>query len=349
MTHSHRAIVLRRADAARVAKSRLARVPTLRVSLGDASPATLELRGAAPTAFVEGCGLAISTRFGGMSWHHCEAWLLALTGIDPGLAEHRAAREAFVHYALAALPTPLGAALGDPRYEAGAAPAQSSCAGSDDILTVTLSCTMPHLRVAMLVRVNADALNEMIEHGPWQFLSPAIAPWLEHLPSRARVIAGTLAMPSVDISSLASGDILRLPSSAFDTAGVGRVVFAGLAWQVRWRDADSSFEVLHAMHDDTSSPHPSATSLPPDTPNPVDPARLPVQLSFVIGTLDLSLGALAAAGGGTLLRLAEGMPPTVRIEANGVPVGYGELVDLDGRLGVEITQWHSESGNGASP
>jgi type III secretion protein Q len=72
-------------------------------------------------------------------------------------------------------------------------------------------------------------------------------------------------------------------------------------------------------------------------------------LSFVIGTLDLPLGALAAASGGTLLRLAEGMPPTVRIEANGVLVGYGELVDLDGRLAVEITQWHSASGNGASP
>jgi len=105
MTHPHRAIVLRRVDAAHVAKSRLARVPTLRVSLGDASTATLELRGAAPTALVEGRGLAISTRFGGMSWHDCEAWLLALTGIDPALAEHRAARKAFVHYALAALPT----------------------------------------------------------------------------------------------------------------------------------------------------------------------------------------------------------------------------------------------------
>ncbi|NRO94443.1 YscQ/HrcQ family type III secretion apparatus protein [Paraburkholderia sp. NMBU_R16] len=349
MTHSPRAIVLRRADAAHVAQSRLARVPSLRVSLGDASTATLELRRAAPTALVEGSGLAISTRFGCMSWHDCEAWLLALTGIDPGLAEHRAAREAFVHYALAALPAPLGAALGDPRYEACASPSQSSCAGSDKILIVSLSCTVPHLRVAMLVRLNADALNEMIEHVPWQFPSPPIAPWLERLPGRARVIAGTLAMPSADIRSLVSGDILRLPSPAFDTAGVGRVVFAGLAWQIRWRDADSSFEVLHPMHDDTSCPRPSATGLPPDTPNPVDPARLPVQLSFVIGTLELPLGALAAAGRGTLLRLAEGMPPTVRIEANGVPVGYGELVDLDGRLAVEITQWRSESGTGASP
>jgi type III secretion protein Q len=349
MTHSPRAIVLRQADAAHVARSRLARVPTLRVSLGDASTATLELRVAAPTALVEGCWLAVSTRFGDMSWHDCKAWLLAMTGIDPSLGEHRAAREAFVHYALAALPRPLGAALGDPRYEACAAASRRSCARSDNILIVSLSCTMPHLRVAMLVRLSADALNEMIEHAPWQFPSPVIAPWLERLPSRARVLAGTLAMPSADIRSLVSGDILRLPSPAFDTAGAGRVVFAGLAWQVRWRDADSRFEVLLAMHDDTASPHPSANGLPPDTPSPVDPARLPVQLSFVIGTLDLPLGALAAASRGTLLRLAEGMPPTVRIEANGVPVGYGELVDLDGRLAVEITQWHSEAGNGASP
>ena len=347
MTRAVRRIVPRRIDAIHVATTRLVPEPSLRVSLGDAGTATLQMRPATPAAIVPTSGLAVSTRFGRMIWHDYETWLLALTGVDTALAAHRPAREAFVHYALAALPATLGAALGDPQYDASAnnpCDSRDSCAANADSFVVSLSCTLLRLSVSMRLRLAADALNRMIDELPWHCPSPGIEPWLASLPSQARVIAGTLTLPCSDIQTLTNGDVIRLPSPMFDATGVGRLFVAGLAFQVRWRDADSSFEVQDVMqHDTPSSTHPSHTS------GTVDPARLPVQLSFVIGTLDLTLGALAAARSGTLLRLAEGLPPTVRIEANGVPVGYGELVDLDGRLAVEITQWHGTSGNCTLP
>ena len=353
MTRAVRRLIPRRIDAIHVATTRLAPEPSLRVSLGDAGTATLQLRPATPAAIVATSGLPVSTRFGSMIWHDYETWLLALTGVDTALAEHRSARKAFVHYALAALPATLGAALGDPQYDPSANnPCDSldSCAATGDSLVVNLSCTLPRLSVSMRVRLAADALNRMIDEAPWHCPPPAIEPWLASLPSRARVIAGNLALPYADIHTLTNGDVIRLPAPMFDATGVGRLFVAGLALQIRWRDADSSFEVQDVMQHDTASSTPASTvSLPSDTSSPVDPARLPVQLSFVIGTLDLTLGALAAARSGTLLRLAEGLPPTVRIEANGVPVGYGELVDLDGRLAVEITQWHGTSGDSTLP
>lgn len=349
-----RSVIVRRADAADIATSRLLAEPGLSVSLGDAGIATLRLQRSTPAAIVERSDLTISTRFGRMSWHGYEAWLLALSGVDAALAEHRAAREAFVHYALAALPATLGAALGEPRCDAhadGSYGSRDPCdpcnpyATNDDKLLVSLGCTLHGLCVSMHLRLDAQTLNRMLDQGPWQSPSAAIAPRLAQLPSCARVMAGAISLPYTEVRSLANGDIIRPPAPMFDAAGVGCIVVAGVALQVRWRDADSSFEIHNVMqHDTPASPHPPTVALPSDTPAPIDPARLPVQLSFVIGTLALTLGELAAARSGTLLRLAEGMPPTVRIEANGVPVGYGELVDLDGRLAVEITQWHGTSG-----
>lgn len=351
MMNAVRRLIPRSVDAAQLAASRLALEPCLSVSLGDAGVATLQLSSATPACIAEGrCALDVSTRFGRMSWYDYEAWLLALTGIDAALAENRAARDSFMQYALATLPAPLGSALGSPVHDVSADRAYDAGAGNDHNLVVCLSCTLPDVRVSMHLCLDASALDRMIEHSPWHPSSPSIAPRLAQLPSRARVVAGTLSMPYADIRSLASGDIVRLPSPTFDTAGVGRLVFASIALQICWRDADSSFEVQQVMHDDTlASTHTPAAALASDTPGPIDPARLPVQLTFVIGTLDLTLGALAAARSGSLLRLAEGMPPTVRIEANGVPIGYGELVDLDGRLAVEITQWHGASGSTALP
>lgn len=346
MTTSPRRITPRVVDAAASAASRLALEPCLRVSLGDAGMAMLRLRPAAPASIAQRAGLTVSTRFGLIGWFDYEAWLLAWTGIDVDTAQSASARDAFVQYALAALPAPLGAALGGPVYDVSA---PGPWAERADSLVVCLCCLLSSVSVSMHLRLDADALGKMIEHGPWQPQPASIAPRLARLPGRQRVVAGSLAMPHADVERLASGDIIRLPAPGFDTAGVGRLVLAGLRLQVRWHDAHSRFEVLQMTHDDTLPPTDTPAALPSGIPNPIDLAHLPVQLSFVLGTLELTLGALAAIRTGSLLRLVEGMPPTVRIEANGVPVGYGELVDLDGRLAVQITQWHNAPADAASP
>lgn len=345
MTPSLRRITLRVVDAAACAASRLALEPCLRVSLGEAGTATLRLRPATPASIVQRAGLVVSTRFGRIGWFDYGTWLLACTGIDVDSGPSPSARDAFVEYALATLPAALGAVLGDPVYDMSTGP---PCTENGDSVVVRLCCVLPQVRVFMHLCLGADALGKMIEHGPWHPAPSFIAPWLAGLPSRQRVVAATLAMPYADMARLANGDIIRLPSPEFDTAGVGRLVLADLRLRVRWHDVHSHLEVLQVTHDDTLLPAHEPVALPSNIPAPIDPARLPVQLSFVLGTLDLTLGALAAVRTGSLLRLVEGMPPTVRVEANGVPVGYGELVDLDGRLAVEITQWHNAPDDTAS-
>jgi type III secretion protein Q len=69
-------------------------------------------------------------------------------------------------------------------------------------------------------------------------------------------------------------------------------------------------------------------------------ALVPVQLRFEMGTVSLSLKQLNALSVGTVIRLQGAVnPPHVTIRAGRQIVGRGELVDLEGRLGVQITQW----------
>ena len=76
-----------------------------------------------------------------------------------------------------------------------------------------------------------------------------------------------------------------------------------------------------------------------DLPPALDAAtlqELPVRLSFDLGELRLTLGELQALQPGQTLALARPLAGAVRIRANGALVGEGDLVEIDGQLGVSV-------------
>ena len=78
-----------------------------------------------------------------------------------------------------------------------------------------------------------------------------------------------------------------------------------------------------------------ATDLDDDSPIPA----LPVRLTIYLSSLTLSLTEWRNLTPGTVLSLAQPYPPRVQIQANGVSVGAGELVELAGSLAVQLTDW----------
>lgn len=74
-----------------------------------------------------------------------------------------------------------------------------------------------------------------------------------------------------------------------------------------------------------------------------DMRQLPIQLEFVLHNQRLTLVELQAMYQGKILSLPADAELHVEIRANGASVGYGELVQLDGHLGVEINKWVGES------
>ncbi len=335
-TNSYPRLAPRRVEAATWAAQRLLQSYQAELALEDGTAAHWQLSVIASRRAVDRRGLLVSTCFGLTGWLDYRALLLALTGIDVETAQTPSARIAFARYAIASLPASLYAALGDPIVQA------DSCEMPPDAsIVVNLRCETASIRISMRLVIRASDLPAMIECGAWRPVPTAPPTWLVALPSRARVIAGETTLPFERFAHLQRADVLVLPASAFDVGGRGHIrIFDRLA-EVQWSGDRHCFEVQRVSIESNESSVPPASCTAETAPAiaGADITTLPVRLSFSLGTLSLPMGEVAAIRAGTLLRLEGGLPPAVRIEANGVPLGHGELVDLDGRLAVEIVEW----------
>jgi len=75
----------------------------------------------------------------------------------------------------------------------------------------------------------------------------------------------------------------------------------------------------------------------------VDLGTLPVRLEFVLAVHEIDLAALAQVIDGQLIPLAEDAAQQIEVRANGKRVARGELVQLDGQLGVELLNVYRNS------
>ena len=71
---------------------------------------------------------------------------------------------------------------------------------------------------------------------------------------------------------------------------------------------------------------------------PVELASLPVRLEFLLASHDIDLGTLSQIIEGQLIPLPSDAARQIEVRANGKPVARGELVQLDGQLGVEVLE-----------
>jgi type III secretion protein Q len=71
----------------------------------------------------------------------------------------------------------------------------------------------------------------------------------------------------------------------------------------------------------------------------VELAALPVRIHVVLSQVELSLKELEGLTDGSIIQLDKQDLGAVQLVANGRVLGAGELVEIDDRLGVEITRW----------
>ena len=71
-------------------------------------------------------------------------------------------------------------------------------------------------------------------------------------------------------------------------------------------------------------------------------ATLPVRLQIVLSQLELSLAELSDLKPGTIVDLNHEKSECVQLAVNGKIAGSGELVEIEGRLGVRISNWNSQ-------
>lgn len=332
-------IRLRRIDAIETARHRLTRVHRAHCPLTGGGEADLLVREDIRPADGGAQGLPLSTRFGPAIAYDYAPLLLACTGIDLTHPRKPSAHVALARYAFAALAPALQRALGEPTVSETAAPSLDGV----PTFTVNLLLRLPSMRLTMRWVMTATGLHALLDSDPWHPIPApstlSLPPWLSALDSAIAIDIGESSMPLAECNRLARGDIVRLAASAFDVTGRAIVRVGACGLHLRWLDTHRCFEVENMTHMPCSPNDAASASDSAAVPSSIDRDSIPVRLSFSLGTLRTTVGDVAALSPGSLLELRRGMPPEVTIEANGMTIGRGELVDLDGRLAVEITQW----------
>jgi len=71
----------------------------------------------------------------------------------------------------------------------------------------------------------------------------------------------------------------------------------------------------------------------------VELGNLPIRIHVVLSQIEMSLKDLEGLAEGSIVELDDENPGEIQLVANGEVLGLGDLVEIDGRLGVQITRW----------
>ncbi|WP_223253453.1 YscQ/HrcQ family type III secretion apparatus protein [Chromobacterium amazonense] len=177
-----------------------------------------------------------------------------------------------------------------------------------------------------LLRVMSDNGPLWLERVPAEDAAMGMAP--AGLGWSLRFIVGDSRVNQALLARVSCGDVLlvREPTSAVrchdQTLGTYQIIEEGIAME--WQEQQD-------VQDDTVAVR--------------QLGQLPVQLEFVLHRGRLTLTELQAMCQGQLLPLPVDAEQRVEVRANGALIGRGELVQLEGQLGVEVTEWLGGAGD----
>ncbi len=155
----------------------------------------------------------------------------------------------------------------------------------------------------------------------------------DDLPIRLRAEIGRTKLGPEELARLRPGDAVLLEHALLTSGGELWLGAGDMGLRVHVDDSHLTVvEALtqggHAMVDESDA---AAT-----VPEPKGLDHLPMLVSFDLGQRTLTLGEVRTLQPGQVLALDQPLTSAVNIRVNGALVGVGELVEIDGRLGVVI-------------
>jgi type III secretion protein Q len=189
---------------------------------------------------------------------------------------------------------------------------------------------------------------------------PAVA-WTtgDGLRVRAPVVVAEVGVSVAELEQLATGDVIVLPGMTAANAAHVQLAFsahtaiiadidgrkltvARAGKSMSTPDAATGAKPATAASAAAPAAKPAAAAPAAAPPTPVMPAaavdELPLRVVFDLGDIELSLAELKALVPGQVIDLAREPGNAVRVSVNGRRIGAGEIVEIEGRLGVRITE-----------
>jgi type III secretion protein Q len=156
------------------------------------------------------------------------------------------------------------------------------------------------------------------------------------LPLRLRLVVGWVDLSASALRDVARRDVVLLDECLL--SGDNRLmVLLGPRLGVLCALEGSALQVLEGVQEimsDVDDTVAAASGLIDD---------VPVRLTFDLGEREISLGDLRSLEPGYLFNLGRDPRSTVSIRANGRLIGDGELVDIEGRVGVSVLRFNLEA------
>ncbi|PHN31689.1 FliM/FliN family flagellar motor switch protein [Pseudomonas sp. ICMP 460] len=207
-------------------------------------------------------------------------------------------------------------------------------------LTVTLGAS----RVAGYVWMAPQTLLAMCTAGPWQRTA---GPLPLSFPLAIVVTLGRLSLQVEQLRSLRAGDVVMLQQSFFDAQGHGHLRIANHRLQGRIDDESGplclnliSIEETSVDEDFVIEEYPG-----PELDHPVVDAfgqepfdELSMALTVRCGLMSLTLGELRNLVPGAVLGITGYAPGMAGLYYGERPIGQGQLVEVDGRLGLQMSR-----------
>jgi type III secretion protein Q len=210
-----------------------------------------------------------------------------------------------------------------------------------------LSVRLGEARAVCRLSLAPEVLLALRANAAWQPLATALpADWPLQLP----LPLGRLRLGIGQLRRLRPGDVLLPEEPLFDPSGHGQLRLGRhlLAVRLDNRCAPPHLTVLayeeNDMHDDFepatdwSAQQDAPEAEQEDTGEPEPFADLPLALTLRCGKLQLNLGELQELAPGMLLEVADIGPGMASLYYGERPVAHGELVEIDGRLGLQVTR-----------
>lgn len=211
-------------------------------------------------------------------------------------------------------------------------------------------------RQACRARIPATTLLDLLQHRHWQ--APALAFGAPDWPLRLPLLLGHCPLSVGQLASLRPGDVLLVEQPLFSPEGDGSLQVGacrlhlqplpGTTLRFTLTDLEATrmnASLDHFAFTDSESLTPVASpyTYPADDNAEAqdDPGRfddLPLALTLRAGSLNLSLGQLRNLGVGSVLTFSGCVPGQATLCQGERPLAHGELVDIEGRLGLQITR-----------
>jgi type III secretion protein Q len=189
---------------------------------------------------------------------------------------------------------------------------------------------------------------------------PAV-PWTngDALVLRVPIVVAEVGVSVAELEQLARGDVIVLagataggiahvqlaisPHTAIIAEVDGhKLTVARAGKSMSTPDAAAGAKTATAAKPTLATAKPGAVTPAAAQPDPVLPAaavdELPLRIVFDLGDIELSLAELKALVPGQVIDLARDPGNAVRVSVNGRRIGAGEIVEIEGRLGVRITE-----------